>query len=280
MHAFVLAVALAVASMTVGVELAGCVAGIACVIFAAFAGSNEFATPARAAPRRNRARVARALAPFVMLLAALVFVRVVPGAARWLEELAHLKVERYGFALTPLQHPGFWLLVAALFGVLVLQIKPVNLPALVNAALRQWLFAAVTVVAFLILGQVMVDAGMTGVIATQLAGVAGTTAIPAVATIGALGGFLTASTAASNALFMNVQIAIAESAGIDRELAIGLQNTTGSNMTLASPGKLVFAATVAGQAGSEGELLRRIAPLALGGLVSTTLIALAIQAVV
>jgi len=204
--------------------------------------------------------------------------RLVPAIASWLGGLWSVEVERFNFALTPLQHPGFWLLVSAVVGIAALRIRTAELPGLAIDAIRQWLPAAATVVAFLILGQIMVDAGMTTEIATNLAGMAGSVAVPSIATLGALGGFLTASNAASNAVFMNVQMAVADSVGIDRQLAVSLQNTTGSNMTLASPGRLVFAASVAGQAGSEGELLRRIAPLALGGLAATILMALAIQA--
>jgi len=57
------------------------------------------------------------------------------------------------------------------------------------------------------------------------------------------------------------------------DVVAAAQNAAGSNVTLASPGRLVFAATVVGQAGAESILLSKIALATIAGVVSAAIIA-------
>ena len=88
---------------------------------------------------------------------------------------------------------------------------------------------------------------------------------PAVAPVlGALGGWLTGSNAASNALFMPLQIEAARDLGVSEPLTAAAQNVSGSHASLLAPQRLVLAATATGLLGREGDILRTsMAPVAV-----------------
>jgi lactate permease len=77
--------------------------------------------------------------------------------------------------------------------------------------------------------------------------------------LAALGGALTGSNAASNALFMPLQVEAARGLGISEELTAAVQNVAGSHASLLAPQRVVLAATAAGILGREGEIMRTAA---------------------
>jgi len=85
-----------------------------------------------------------------------------------------------------------------------------------------------------LLGQLMLDSGMTTQIASSLVSGLSEHYIFVVPFIGALGGFLTASNAASNALFMVLQTEAAVDLDLPVDVVASAQNASGSNVTLAS----------------------------------------------
>lgn len=82
--------------------------------------------------------------------------------------------------------------------------------------------------------------------------------------LGALGGALTGSNAASNALFMPLQVEAARGVGGPEGITAAVQNVAGSHASLLAPERMVLAATAVGLLGREGEILRwALAPVVL-----------------
>ncbi len=90
--------------------------------------------------------------------------------------------------------------------------------------------------------------------------------------VGGLGGFLTASNAGSNAMFALFQSAVGERLELPADVVAAAQNAAGANTSLASPGRVVLAATVTGLAGREAEIMRPALLLAGSGLVGLSAI--------
>ncbi|HEX5913052.1 MAG TPA: L-lactate permease, partial [Rubrobacter sp.] len=88
---------------------------------------------------------------------------------------------------------------------------------------------------------------------------------PAVSPVlAALGGALTGSNAASNALFMPLQVEAARGLAVSEVLTAAVQNVAGSHASMLAPQRMVLAATAAGLLGREGDILRAsVAPVAV-----------------
>ena len=124
---------------------------------------------------------------------------------------------------------------------------------------------------FVLAGQVVASSGAAALLASWGAAVGGL--YPAVAPIvGALGGWLTGSNAASNALFMPLQLEAARDLGLPRTLTAAEQNVSGSHASLLAPQRVVLAATATGLLGREADVTRAALPpvficvAVLGGL--------------
>ena len=196
--------------------------------------------------------------------------RLVPGVSSMLKGITVPVTATHSIAF--FYHAGFLLLLSAIAGLLMFPAARSGFSALLFTVTRQWMLATLAVASFIIFGQLMVDADMTAQIARSIAGVSPAQYLFLVPVIGALGGFLTASNAASNALFMALQTTAAAELGLPTDVVAARQNASGSNVTLASPGRLIFAASVIGESGAEATLLRRVAPVTIVGVASASVI--------
>ena len=273
-YSLLLCVALWVLSVTVAVELAGCLAGMLIVGFAMLV--NRLQHRKISVRTTSGAGVVSALFPFCVLMVALLVTRLYRPLRSWLESITF---EVGDFTLAPFYHVGFWLVVAGLAGLLVLAAARQQAGSIINAAVPQWFIATVAVGGFLLFGQLMMASGMTALMAQSLANVVGPYYAAVVPLLGGLGGFLTASNTSSNALFMGFQVSAAQQVGMPVDVAAAVQNAAGSNTTLASPGRVIFAASVAGYPGAESDLLRRVLPVALAGVASAILISLLLESI-
>lgn len=248
--AAVLTVGLGLASEALGIELAGAVAALATTAVG-------FAIAARDRRRLADRAVARAAAPLALLLATLLVTRLCPPVRQALLSVQILRFDEIGYALAPLYHPGFWMLAAAALGLWQAQAAGVRLADVVRPALRQFAVAALAVVGFLCMSQVMFRAGMTTLLADGVVAAAGPALYAAIVPwIGGIGGFLTASNTGSNALFAQLQTQSAERLGLPIDWIAAAHNAAGANATMASPGRVVLAAAVTGMSGREALLLR------------------------
>ncbi|MBI3453289.1 MAG: L-lactate permease [Rhodospirillales bacterium] len=257
---------LAIGSRLVGIELAGTIAGlIVAAVGWAFGGKARISSSAAR-------RLAHASAPLILLLVTLLVTRLTPPLRDWLLAHAIVDVPSLGFRLSILYHPGFWMLASAAAIAPFASFPAATWAIQIQSGLRQWMIATLAVAGFLCMSQVMFAAGMTAQIATFVVGATGSSYILLLPFIGGVGGFLTASNAGSNALFAQLQITAADALGMPHDLTAAAQNAAGANTTLASPGRVVLAATSVGLLGRESELMRPVLIVAGIGLAAMSAI--------
>ncbi len=224
-------------------ELSGAVGGLlAALVFLA-----------RRRRRISEVRVpGRALLPYAVLVALITAASGISSIGGVLETLDATTVPVF-------TGPGLPLLISAAFAAALFGL---GLDAVKSSALstvRQWLPTAGSVVAFVLAGQVVASSGAAGILASAAFAAGGF--YPAAASIlGALGGILTGSNAASNALFMPPQIEAARSLGLSNELVAAVQNVSGSHASMLAPQRIILAATATGLLGREGEIVRKALP--------------------
>ncbi|MDF2096438.1 L-lactate permease [Aquibaculum arenosum] len=275
-YAALLCAVLWLASLWVGVELAGILAGLAVTLLGLLSGRRAPVARRDSATqpeeRRPQGALARALLPVSVLLLGLLLTRLWPALRELSSGLLVFEVERLGFALPLLHHPGFWMLLGAITGVFALSLSGSEVVRLSGQALRQWAVATLAVAGFLCMAQVMFDAGMIAALAERIAAALGANMLLLMPFIGALGGFLTASNAGANAMFMQFQVTSAQALAFPSDAVAAAQNAAAANATLASPGRVVLAATVTQCTGQEGRLLRWALPVVLAGTLPMPLI--------
>jgi lactate permease len=228
-------------------ELAGAVGGLA-------------ATAVFLARRRQRfAGVpVRPLLPYAFLLALL-------AAANGIGVLREI-LGRFGPIF---DGPGLPLLVSGAFAAMLLGLGGGQVIAAARKTGAQWLPTAGAVLTFVLAGEVVAGSGAAGLLAGGAEGLGGL--FPAVSPVlAALGGALTGSNAASNALFMPLQVEAARGLDLSAGLTAAVQNVAGSHASMLAPQRLILAATAVGLLGREGEILRTaLAPVAVSiGLLS------------
>jgi len=220
-------------------ELSGVVGGLAAT--AAFLGLRW---------RRLRELVVpiRALLPYAFLLALL-------AVANGVESLSQL-LESLGPAFVG---PGMPLLISCAFAALLFGLGGVLVASAIRDTFRQWLPTAGAVLTFVLAGQVVATSGAAALLAAGAAAIGGL--YPVVSpVVGALGGWLTGSNAASNALFMPLQLEAARDVGVSETLTAATQNVSGSHASLLAPQRIVLAATATGLLGREGVVTRAVLP--------------------
>lgn len=205
------------------------------------------------APRTGRFRGLRmpyrALAPYGVLLG-LLAVANGPQVVR----------ERLAVLGPVLSGPGTWLLVSAAFAVVLFRLESGVVFEAVRRTLLQWAPVSAAILAFILAGQVVSASGAAALLAGGAVGASGSLYPAAAPLVGALGGGLTGSNAGSNALFMPLQAQTATASGHSTLTLAALQNVAGSQATMLAPQRVVLAATAAGIAGKEAEVVRAVVP--------------------
>jgi lactate permease len=195
--------------------------------------------------RRRLAGVpVRALLPYAFLLALLAATNVIPAVREIVGRLGPV-----------FDGPGLPLFLSAVFAAVLFGLGRVRTR---DAALRtttQWLPTAGAVLTFVLAGEVVAGSGAAGLLAGGAESLGGL--FPVVSPVlAALGGALTGSNAASNALFMPLQVEAARGLDLSTDLTAAVQNVAGSQASMLSPQRLVLAATATGLLGRESEILR------------------------
>ncbi|MBA2533868.1 MAG: L-lactate permease [Rubrobacter sp.] len=203
--------------------------------------------------RRRLAEVpVRAVLPYAFLLALLAAANGIGALRTVLAKLGPL-----------FDGPGLPLLASAVFAALLLSIGGGQFVAATRRTAAQWLPTAGAVLTFVLAGEVVAGSGAAGLLAGGAEALGGL--FPAVSPVlAALGGAFTGSNAASNALFMPLQVEAARGLDLSAGLTAAVQNVAGSYASMLAPQRLVLAATAVGLLGREGEILRTvIAPVAV-----------------
>jgi lactate permease len=206
----------------------------------------------------------RAFLPYAFLLALLAMANGLRSAGTWLASLGPV-----------FEGPGLPLLFSAAFAVLLFGLGGEVVGSATRQTFKQWLPVAGAVVGFLLAGQVVATSGAAALLGSG-AEAFGPFYAAVAPVLGALGGALTGSNAASNALFMPVQVEAARGLGLPEAFLAAIQNVAGSHASMLSPQRVVLAATAVGIPGREGEVARATLPpivvsvviLALAGLLA------------
>ena len=190
----------------------------------------------------------RAFLPYAFLLALLAVANGLRPVGTWLASLGPV-----------FEGPGLPLLFSAAFAVLLFGLGGEVVGSAARQTFKPWLPVAGAVVGFLLAGQVVATSGAAALLASG-AEAFGPFYAAVAPVLGALGGALTGSNAASNALFMPLQIEAARDLGVSEPLTAASQNVSGSHASLLAPQRMVLAATATGLLGREGDITRAAMP--------------------
>ena len=190
----------------------------------------------------------RSLAPYGFLLALLALANG-PGPLRVI-------LERLGPVFAG---PGLPLLLSGAFAAALLGLRMGSVSSALRSTWGQWLPTAGAVLTFVLAGQVVSASGAASVLASG-ATIFGGFYPAAASAVGFLGGALTGSNAASNALFMPLQVEAARGLGVSGSLVAAIQNVAGSHASMLAPQRAILAATATGLVGREGEIIRAMLP--------------------
>ena len=167
-----------------------------------------------------------------------------------------------------LTHPGTFLLLTALVALVVYRRKGcydpsrTGGPGLWRNLVKDSVPSSIAITSFLTMSKLMDHSGQTTVLALGIAAVA-TAPVYAFAAnwIGALGGFMTSSSTASNILFSQLQVQAAESLdGLNQSPVLAAQATGGTIGNVIAPANIVIGTSAVGIGGEEGSILRKALP--------------------
>jgi lactate permease len=269
---------------TLGGALVGGALFIAVLRRRAVAGAASAAAsgPKPGAAGADAPALARALAPYGVLVVAVVLL----AAARlWPpvdQALSGVRIEWQGFGgyggrMQPLTHPGTLLLAALLIGARLQRVPMRQVGLALAHAARQLLPVTLALLAMLVLSRLMLHAGLIAALeqaAVQLVGPAWPWVAPSV---GALGSFVTGSATASNVLFTSLQAQTAQALALPVTAIVAAQGFGAAVGNIVCPHNIVAGAATVGLAGRESEILRRMllpcaVYLALGGALLSALL--------
>ncbi len=200
----------------------------------------------------------RAVLPYAFLLVVLIAASGSGLVREWLAFLGPV-----------FEGPGLSLFLSAAFAAVLFGLGGGALRSAVWQTSKQFIPTAGAVVTFVLAGQIVAASGAAATLAMGAAALGGFYAVVA-PVVGALGGALTGSNAASNALFMSLQVEAARGLGESEGFVAATQNVSGSHASMLAPQRVVLAATAVGLAGREGEVARAtLAPV----LVSVVILA-------
>jgi lactate permease len=224
----------------------------------------------RVANPDNRAEVARAYAPYAIIIAVFVICQIT--AVKNLLDKATIKFHWPGlhvvspkgkpvslteFTLNLLTTPGTQMLVAGILSMIVLKLSVPRALKAYGATLVQLRFAIVTVMVVLALAFVMNLSGQTITLGTWMAGAGGAFALLS-PVLGWLGVAVTGSDTSSNSLFGALQVTAANQAGLSDVLMAASNSSGGVLGKMISPQNLAIAAAAVGMNGREGDIFRRV----------------------
>jgi lactate permease len=233
------------------------------------------------AVRDSRADVAKAYAPYLVIIAIFSIVNI-PAVKEFLAE----KPFTYGFGwpglhvLNTAGEPvsstmfnfnwvpaaGTLMIVAGLITGAILRLSPGKMAKTYAETYVELRSAIVTVMAVLALAYVMNLSGQTTPLGAWLAGAGSAFAILS-PILGWIGVAVTGSDTSANALFGGLQVQTAAKAGLDPVLMAAANSSGGVLGKMVSPQNLAIAAAAVGMAGREGDIFRKVIGWSLGLLV-------------
>lgn len=220
--------------------------------------------------RDSRAEIARAYAPYAIIIAVFVICQI--DAVKEQLDKATRTFSWPGLDLTGptgkplslptfnfnyLTTPGTQMLVAGLITMAALGVGLGKALRAYWTTLVQLKWAIITVMAVLALAFVMNASGQTVTLGTWMAGAGGAFAVLS-PILGWLGTAVTGSDTSSNSLFGALQVTAANKADLDTVLMAATNSSGGVLGKMVSPQNLAIAAAAVGLDGREGDIFRRV----------------------
>ena len=122
----------------------------------------------------------------------------------------------------------------------------------------------IAITCFIIMSRFMGSSGQIQVLSQGIVLVLGRYYVLVAPFLGILGTFITSSNMSANILLGNLQMSAATFLGISPAVTLALQTAGGVLGTAFSPGCVIMGISTTGMTGAEGEILRRIVPVAAG----------------
>ncbi|NEO75879.1 L-lactate permease [Moorena sp. SIO4G3] len=205
------------------------------------------------------------IAPYGILTAILLISRLVVPLKIWLKSHFVISIAAINLNLPLLYNPGFYLLLTALATVTILGTVVHKLQVITIQAWQQFIPGAIALACFLAASQVMQASGMIASLG-MAAATLGDKYIWVAPWLAALGGWITGSSTASNALLSQLQQEVSIQSGLPLEWLMGAQNGASAHATMISPARAIIAATAVGWSGAEVFLLRQMGLVVLGAV--------------
>jgi len=230
------------------------------------------------ATRDSRADVARAYAPYAIIIAVFVVCQI--SVVKKLLDKATFTVQWPGldvvdpdgdplsltkFSLNLLTTPGTQMLIAGFLTMVALKLSVPRALKAYGVTLHQLRWAIVTVMAVLALAFVMNLSGQTITLGTWMAAAGSAFAVLS-PILGWLGVAVTGSDTSANSLFGALQVTAANQAGLSEVLMAASNSSGGVLGKMISPQNLAIAAAAVGLDGKEGDIFRRVVLWSLGFL--------------
>lgn len=124
--------------------------------------------------------------------------------------------------------------------------------------------SGIAVIGLVIMSRIMGGTGQTDVLADGISRVLGKAYAILSPVVGLIGTFMTASNMSSNILFGAFQSTTASILHLNEAAVLGAQTAGGAIGAAISPSKIILGTTTAGILGKEGEVLKKIMPIAIG----------------
>ena len=164
-------------------------------------------------------------------------------------------------AFNLLTSPGTLIFASTFVAYLIYRTKGLwpeqGLQRVFRGATRQAIGATITVMTMSMMAVVMLQTGMTSLLAFGTAEATGSAYPLFSAFVGELGAFMTGSNTNSNILFTMFQYDVAKFLGISIPIILGLQTTGGAVGNMISPMNVALGTGSANCVGKEGEILRK-----------------------
>lgn len=170
--------------------------------------------------------------------------------------------------ISPFTHASTFLLISGLVGYSYLyskgKIKKGGGKRIFRNIVKKTTPSSIAIVCLIIMSRIMSGTGQTTVLATGTSMVLGKAYVIVAPLIGLLGSFMTSSNMSSNILFGGFQKTTSELLGLNQAAIIGAQTAGGAIGNSMAPGSIILGTTTAKILGSEGEVLKRTLPIAIG----------------
>lgn len=167
---------------------------------------------------------------------------------------------------------GVLLFVGSIIGGFIQKAKLAELFKLLWKVIKMQRKTIVTVCSLIALSSIMDFSGMIPTLGTALAIATGSLYPLFAPTIGLLGTFLTGSDTSSNILFGKLQASVASATGADPSWLAAANTAGATGGKIISPQSIAVATSACGLQGSEGEIMKKALPFALGYIVVAGLI--------